>query len=263
MKKIILPLVLFFVTTLAFAQSSNKFSKGDFGIRYGIFFGNTTGSFSSDLNFSGMLTDHLEFGSGINIGLSSASNKNTDSTFVFTTAGNVLGTQSNITRNGTLTVGVNPFLAYHFPIKGRIDVYLGVNVGFNVTATLKDETSTELQAANYLDKSVISVKSPVGYGVGGGLSIGCRYFFNKHIALGVQAGLGANAVFTKGEPVTTSTTSSSGSANSQNGTSTSVTTYGTAVDNKAINFGTLGNVGVTLSFYLSPKKAEAAPATSE
>lgn len=263
MKKIILPFVLLFATTLAFAQSSNKFAKGDFGIRYGIFFGNSTGGFSSDLNFSGMLTDNLEFGSGINIGLGSTNNKNTDSTFVFTMAGVVRGTQSDITRNTTLNVGVNPFLAYHFPIKGRIDVYLGVNVGFNVAYTVKNETSTEREAANYLDKSVVSVKSPLGYGVGGGLSIGCRYFFNKHVALGVQAGLGANAVFTKGGTTTTSTVASSGSANPDNGLSTTTTTYGTAVDYKSINFGTLGNVGVTLSFYLSPKKAEAAPVTNE
>lgn len=243
-------LLALWLTALPLFAQENKFSKGDFGIKYGMFFGD---NYSSELSFSGMVTNSLEVGGGVTVIYDEfKSVYEQDAPYINTLNGLVSGRVQNRYKNAAIGVKINPFVAYHFPIKSNLDVWLGVNVGFGISNLLKDESTTETTATGYTQKNITKRKFPVRYGVNGGLSVGCQYFFYKNIAIGVQAGLGTGYDFSKGKTITETTMTGWGTAHPNPGKSTSTAEHDSGYQSFGLRAN--GNVGVTLMFYISPKQ---------
>jgi hypothetical protein len=239
---------LLLINTAGFSQA-NKFSKDDFGIRYGIYF---NGLLSQQLTFLGMITDRVEIGSIISVQYNAENNGRKDSTFVSAISGEIKAERNERFKTARLDIGLIPYFAYHFPVKSNLDVSLGGYLGINIRGMVRDERKVELSAAGYSSINTIKNKGPLLYALSTGLTVGCQYFFYKNVAFGAQASLGAGYNFINGKRTVETESNNAGIDNPTLGIN--YVTDENKVNSSGFNLSTVGNVGINLTFYFSRKE---------
>ena len=234
---------------ITFAQT-NKPSEGDLGIRYGVAF---NGTFAQTLALSGILPNHWELGAGISVSYTNTQSQSILPYNAYSNGTYIPTTQTNTTTSRSVNVAFIPYAVYHFPVKSNLDVYAGINMNVGTGAiTLQRNTTNSYSGTGYYSQQISGYKYPVGYQVGGGLTIGCQYFFYKNLALGVEATLDGAYTAQKGNYNIIQQEVNSG-INNVNTTNTSSNVNG-SLDNHTFSFKTASSAGIYLTFYLSGKR---------
>jgi hypothetical protein len=157
--KLYLSYLILLISFCATAQT-NKFERGDIGIRYGV---NFNGAVTQAITLSGMVTNRFEVGAGLNVQYNESKNTNVSTTQIYKT-GNIYlpASVTSVSVNKSITIGITPFFVYHFPVKSNLDVYAGANLGIgtnaiNLTSTGDRVTTTD----GYYNEQYSSYKYPV------------------------------------------------------------------------------------------------------
>lgn len=246
-------LLAVFIVAMCNAQT-NKFENGDFGMRYSVSF---NGVAIQGLTLSGLVTPNIEVGCSVNVQFSKS---NTSSTYSNEMEFNINNTPTyqptqNTTSysSQTITTSFTPFVFYHFKIKNNVDVYAGPALVLGTgTHTMYNNNEQITQSDGYYYYTFTKQKYPIGYQVGGMVSVGGQYFFYKRLALGVQASIGATYSNTTGNETSQTGYTNSGVNNPDAGQNSSTTLSG-PYTNKSISLTTASSIGVTLTFFVSQK----------
>ncbi len=237
------------------AGQTNKPVIGDFGVKYGVSFNGTA---IQGLTFSGLVTNHWEVGSSVNVqySQSTAASISAQQTYYDHPSGQsgfyVIGQQTTTSSNKTMALSINPFILYHFEIKSNLDLYTGANLSLGTgSITLSNSSNSVTVATDYYSQIINSTTYPFGYSVGGGLMLGGQYFFYKNLALGISANLGITYIGRKGTEVVSYTNINSGSQN--NNVPINSGTYYGEINSHTLSLAS-SSVGLSLVFYISPKK---------
>lgn len=247
MKTTTLFALLLLSVLLSFAQT-NKFEKGDFGMSYLVTF---NGTVTQGINLSGMATPNLEIGAGITFNYSEFKSNNTDSANVNSSIG-TLRVAREIKRNSnTLFVGINPYVLYHFPVKSNLDIYVGPQISAGISGNLKNDNTTTNATTGYNYRVEEENNIPVSIIAGGSIIAGCKFFFYKKLALGLQGSLGVAASIRKGTSHSKATETRSGEYNFNQGQT--ISNNDTRVNETNFNTSSIGSIGLNLTFYFGKK----------
>lgn len=242
-------LFLMVITCIAGAQS-NKFGKGDFGLRYAVTF---NGSINQSIGLSGLLTDRLELGSNLQLGYQSTTTTE-DQNFTVPTISqgsvSLPGTAHSLTR--TLTFDVTPYFLYHFPTKNNLDFYLGPFVTAGLGKRFKDVSEYNIDQTDFHYYQKQELSTPLDVRFGAGLMLGAQYFFYKNLALGITGNFGASGFFRSGNDGAKTTIVNSGSDNPMPANTTTDSSRAT----KVVAWGANGlySGGITLAYYFGRKQ---------
>lgn len=167
------------------SAQDNKPSTGDIGLWYSL---NFNGAIQQQISVSGFLKKHIEFGSSISISVNDIRNTSNGLTTQPFAKDTLLNKVSILTKTIDYFIGVDPYLVYHFPIKSKVDLYAGGFFSFSITNDNTTTYTTYNGPYAFGTDKTHTYNVPI-YTVGVGPMVGCRYFFYKRLALGVQAGL--------------------------------------------------------------------------
>ena len=254
MMKAILTSTCIFIVSLCAAQA-NKFEQGDFGMRYSVVF---NGAAVQGLTFSGMVTNNIEVGCGVNVQYSTNSSTNNSANYVEVyVSPNYIYYPATLTSNvnsKTINTSLTPFVFYHFKINNNLDVYTGpgliLGTGAHTLGSFNDQVTT---ATNYYNETYTKTTYPIGYQVGGNWNIGGQYFFYKRLAVGVQANLGVAYNSTDGTEKSIYNITNTGTNNTGVARNLSSTVYAPYIS-RGLSLTSASSIGVNLTFYLAQKK---------
>jgi hypothetical protein len=251
MKKICIAF-LFLAGILSVRAQENKPDPGSFGIGYGI---GLMPPFPEGVNFTYVITDHIEFGGTVWFVFTRSRNSTFDSTTVLGTGLTSLAAQRE-TRTITTqtTVGITPLVKYHFKTKNNLDVYVGANLPIGVGTGTKTVSSIIVTANDYNSTGSTTTTGPVSVTIGAGILLGCQYFFYQHLALGLESNLGFTANIANGYNKTVDAASNSGSNNPETGTSIPTVTTKAKVKSDSETLAMLHSFGIGLSWYFGGSK---------
>lgn len=240
MKKIIF-FSLLSLPFLSYAQD-NKPEANSFGLEYGVIFSSTVGQ---SILFTGWLKNDIEVRGGLPFSFSGTNSTQDNSTPGYT------NTTTN--KSGTFTFTPSVSVVKHFPVKSKLDFFLGgsANIGFS-TPTSETYSSYLTSYTNYYSFSSTETKNPITLTFGAALVGGANFFFYKNLALGADVSIGLSANTPIGKRTTTQTTIESGSANTSQ--ENSVTTNSYSASGLNYNFGFTGYGGLHLIYYLKVNK---------
>ncbi|MDB5282310.1 MAG: hypothetical protein JWO06_1385 [Bacteroidota bacterium] len=237
MRSIIL-IYLLLIINFASAQT-NKPAEGDIGIRYGVAF---NGTFAQTIALSGILKNGFEFGTGIRVLYVSTKSESISTNTAIGANSVTITNQISTSSQRYVSVSLLPYAVYHFPVKGNLDVYAGLNMLIGAGPVyLYNNRTFEFSGRNFTQVS-ITYKSPPAYQVGGGITLGCQYFFYKQLALGVEANFGAGYTAQKG-PLTITEVANNISATTKEN-----------LDTHSLTIQSASSAGVYLTFYFERKK---------
>jgi len=248
--KILLTAILISGFLCTYAQD-NKPTTGDIGVHYNVAF---NGQVQQQIGISDVLSKHLELGGNLLFTYTGTHNETNSATYLEAVSGTIPGITSVGTKSKSYSLGLNPYLLYHFAIKSNLDLYAGgsFTVGFGNSSST---TFTTNSGANYLSTTNEQISPPATVTLSLGAVLGCQYFFYKNLALGVNCGLGAGYSIQKGNKTDYITSTESGSNNPSSGTNTSGPPF-PSVKNETFNLSTMASAGISLAFYFSRHKGK-------
>ena len=230
---------LFFFTSQA--QDYNKPEANSFGLQYGVTFSNAVGQ---AILFTGWLKNGIEVRVGLPFNVSG-----TNSTSDKSTPGYI---NTNVNKSGTFSFTPTISVVKHFPIKSKLDFFIGgsANVGFSLP-TMDQYSSYTTSYTDYYSFQSTATKNPISLSFGAGVVGGANFFFYKNLALGADVSIGFLASTPTGKRTITQTTVESGSANPNQENSVTVNSYSASGLN--YNVGFTGYGGLHLIYYLKVK----------
>lgn len=226
---------------------------GSVGLRYGLFFVNGV---SNQISVSGWLKKDFEVGSGLSIGYSRDKSTNVyNNRTVQNNNGQAQPATDELKRSSSnIVLQINPFMNKHFFLKEAIDLYVGVYVPFELRIMTEENSETITTSENYLSQYITKSKSPLQYGIGAGLTLGCNYFVTKNFAVGVSSSISGVYNFSKGKRENIGTSKFSGSNNPLNGQSSNWEEK-LDIDNQRFYLNANESIGINISYYFNAKKA--------
>lgn len=242
-------LIVLVIYGTATAQT-NKFTEGNFGLRYGISF---NGSLAQTVAFSGIINQHIEIGAGISVLYSTTKSSTGYIETAYGKTGPFAANYTNISTSSNVNTSVIPYVVYHFPIKSNVDLYLGgdLNIGTG-SFSLGTSTHSTVDGDNYHQESKTTTKYPPGFQVGGAAVVGCQYFFYKKMAVGFEANLGAAYVGRIGKTKYTSEITNTGTNNT--GKSIDYSEFTNTIHDYAVTMKSASNASIFFTFFFDKKE---------
>jgi hypothetical protein len=236
--------VIAFVSLLFFtsyAQDNNKPEANSFGLQYGVTFSSVV---NQSVLFTGWLKNNIEVRGGLSFsvsGTNSTSNNSSSGT-----------TNISVSKNGSFSFAPTISVVKHFPVKSKLDFFLGGSANIGFSAPTRDQYSSFTQSfTDYYSFQSTDVKSPITLAFGAGVVGGANFFFYKNLAIGADVSIG----FSGNTPIGTRTeTDVAINYGSQNGNTSN---YNTTNNYKSSGFnyslGFTGYGGLHLIYYVKVK----------
>ncbi|MDB5282673.1 MAG: hypothetical protein JWO06_1748 [Bacteroidota bacterium] len=238
---------------VAFGQD-NKFSNGDFALRYGVYF---NGAVNQQFTFGRIIKQNWEVGTTFSFSFTTHKNTNTDTTSQYYFGRSNTSLNREIDNSQTnFSFGLTPYMVYHFKTNNNLDIYTGPYLSLLFTDNGPLVTKTTLTGTNLGETEILTNYSPLSIHGGAGIILGCQYFFYKNLALGVQGSLGVTAGGTTGQTLSKDEIDDSGSQNAHQGYI--VTRNPQHVSTFDASASLSGNIGINLTFYFAKKQKTSA-----